>query len=140
MKRDSTAFGAVRPAYDKADCSVRALAVATGCTYQQASAIYSAAGRMLKKGTNVETSVRVHEQWLKMRRITDYDGWMLAAFIAANPKGRFVLHKRGHAFSVIDGVLHDWEDTTKPRTEIRRVWEVTEETLARIEKAAKVFE
>ncbi len=139
MKRDSTAYGAVRPAWDKADCSVRALAVAAGCTYEVASAVFSAAGRKVGKGTPLTTSNKVHEDWLGMRQVEGVTGWPLAAFIAAYSKGRFVVHKRGHAFAVIDGVLHDWENTTKPGTEVQRVMEVMEVTLAKIAKVAALI-
>ena len=116
MKRDSTAYGAVRPVWDRADCCIRAVAVSTGCTYELASAMFSAAGRKLRTGTSVEMTYHVHEMFLRMKRVKDVCGWPLAAFIAAYPKGRFILHRRGHAFAVVNGVLHDWENTTKPKT------------------------
>lgn len=114
MKKDTTAYGAVRPKWDTRDCTVRAFAVATGCSYEQASAIFSAAGRQLKKGTSVELSAKVHEEMFKMVRTN----WVmpLAAFLLLNPSGRFILHKKGHAFAVVDGVVHDWENTTKAKT------------------------
>ena len=140
MKRDSTAYAAVRPVYDRSDCSVRALAVATGCTYQQASAIFSAAGRQLKRGTPQDISERVYGEWLGMRILPEVAEWPLAAFIAAHPKGRFVAHRKGHAFAIVDGVLHDWEaNGTKPGSRLRKVWAVTETTLAKIEKTKALF-
>lgn len=138
MKRDSTSYAEVRPAYDTKDCSVRALAVATGCSYEQASAVFSAAGRNLKKGTPVDLSRKVHETWLGMIPTDSID--FLAAFIAANPKGRFILHTKHHAFAVIEGIVHDWEfSSVKPSSPIVRAWEVTEASLGKMEKAKSIF-
>ncbi len=140
MKRDSTAYAETRPTWDGKDCSVRALAVALDAPYEQASAVLSAAGRSLRKGTSVLTTERVHEDWLGMRRVRDVEGWPLAAFCLVHPKGRYVLHKTGHAFAVVDGVLHDWQGTTKAATRIVRAWEVTEQALAKMQAARKLFE
>lgn len=140
MKKDTTAFGAVRPTWDKRDCSVRALSCALECSYQQASGIFSAAGRTLSKGTSVNLSVDVHEKWLRMKPLVGVSNWPLSAFLAAYPQGSYVLHKRGHAFAVVSGTVHDWENATKPQTKIERGWEVTEETRKQVEKTKALFE
>lgn len=140
MKKSTTAYGAVRPTWDKYDCSIRALAVAANCSYNQASAIFSSGGRKLKKGTDVLLTKTIHETWLLMKPVDGIQGWQLAAFIAAHPNGRYILHKRSHAFAVVDGIVHDWENTTNPRTEVIRAWEVTSETEAKIEKTRGLFE
>lgn len=138
MRKDSTSYAEVRPVYDTKDCSVRALAVATGCSYEQASAVFSAAGRVMKKGTSVDVSRKVHETWLGMLPTNPID--FVAAFVAANPKGRFILHSKRHAFAVIDGVVHDWEfSRTGPGTRVIRAWEVTEASLVKMEKAKSLF-
>lgn len=139
MKRDSTAYAAPRPDYDKLDCSVRALMAASGQQYEHASAIFSAAGRSLKKGTSLEVSRKVYCGWLCMREMPEVRGWNLASFIAGHPKGRYILHKRGHAFAAIDGVLHDWEKGTGPRTEVVSAWEWTEASAVKMEKVKKIF-
>lgn len=138
MRKDSTSYAEVRPAYDTKDCSVRALAVAAGCTYEQASAVFSAAGRSLKKGTPVDVSRKVHETWLGMRAVEPMD--FVAAFIAANPRGRFILHTKKHAFAVIEGILHDWEfSRVKASSRVIRAWQVTDVTKAKIEKTKGLF-
>lgn len=140
MKKDSTAYAAVIPTYDKSDCSVRALAVATGCTYQQSSAIFSAAGRKLKKGTFVETSLKVYVEWLGCEELKVRE-WPLAGFIAAYPKGRFILHRKGHAFAVIDGVLHDWAGgKTWQGSLLTHGYEVTEKAILKMERIKGMFE
>ncbi len=140
MKRNSTGYSAPRPEYDRRDCSVRALSVAVECSYEQASAVFSAAGRRLKKGTSVDLSRTVHEDWLHMEPIPGMAGCPVLIFMDLYPKGAFVLHRRGHAFAVIDGVLHDWEEGTKARSEIISAWKVTEKTLAKIEQTRSLFE
>lgn len=136
MKRDSTAYAAARPEWDRSDCSVRALAVATGATYEQASAVFSAAGRSVKRGTSQETSQKLYESWLKMERIREPEGWTLDMFLLMFPKGSYVLHRRGHAFAVIDGVLHDWELGTKERSRITHCWCVTKEAREKMARMA----
>tara|TARA_R110002126_G_scaffold164897_1_gene312789 strand:+ start:598 stop:1017 length:420 start_codon:yes stop_codon:yes gene_type:complete len=133
MKRDSTVYAAVRPVYDKNDCAVRAVAVVAGCTYEQVSALFSAGGRQMKKGTTLEVAIRVNETFLRMRNLPEYRDWNIASFIAANPTGKFVIHRLGHALAIIDGTLHDWEKGTGANQRIRDCWQWTEET----EKAAK---
>ena len=137
MKVDSTSYGAIRPGWDKNDCSIRAMSCATGCSYEQASVLYSAAGRTLKKGTEVFITAQVCEQWLKMYEVSA--GMQLAMFIVMHPKGRFILHVRGHALALVDGVVHDWKDKTKPSANVVKAWRVTEDTLARLGKLAELF-
>ena len=33
----------------------------------------------------------------------------LKEFVTNHPVGKFYVHKRGHAFAVIDGVIQDWK-------------------------------
>lgn len=134
MRHDSTSYAQVRPKWDRNDCSVRALAVAVGLTYEQAGAIFAAFGRKMKEGTSVETSIRVMEERLKMRRLELSDGpEELKYFALYQDKGRFVLHRRGHAFALVEGVIHDWEGT-RATTQVIRAWEVTPETLEIVER------
>ena len=133
MRKDTTSYGAERPAWDSKDCSVRALAVATGVPYAVASVAYSVLGRRLKAGTQVSLSERLHIEILGMTRITAVEGMDLETFLQVVPTGRYVVHKTGHAFAVIDGVVHDWENTTRAGTRITRVWKVTERARAKME-------
>ena len=133
MRKDTTAYGAERPAWDKNDCSVRALAVATGVPYAVASVAYSVLGRRLGKGTEVTLSERLHIEILGMTRVTAVEGMDLGTFLQVAPKGAFVVHKIGHAFAVVDGVVHDWENTSRVGTRITRVWRVTERARAKME-------
>jgi hypothetical protein len=93
----------------------------------------------MKKGTPVDLSHTVYVTWLRMEHIGDVRGWPVAAFIAAYPQGRFIVHRRGHAFAVVDGVLHDWKGGTKVGSKILDVWRVTEATQEKIERTKGLF-
>ena len=133
MKRDSTAYAEVRPTWDKRDCSVRAAAVACGMTYEQASVLFAAFGRQLKKGTTIGTSRQVHEAKLKMEYIPDCE-MPLSHFVLLYDTGSYVVHKKSHAFAVVDGTIHDWENGVKGLTKVMRAWRVTEETKVQVQK------
>lgn len=141
MRKDSTTYAAVRPDWDRNDCSVRALATAAGVNYETASAAFSASGRRLRKGTEVSLSEELYESKLGMRRIGLAEGLRLEAFLEVARTGRFVLHRKNHAFAVVDGVVHDWEGTkTRESTVLLRVWKVTETAqlkLKRMEELVK---
>ncbi len=141
MRKVSSIYAATPQTFDKNDCSIRSLATATGCTYEQASAVFSAAGRRLKKGTDLETSERVYEEWLGMTRIEEARDCRLRDFMAAFPRGKYIVHRRGHAFAVVDGILHDWErGLTGEGSVVKMAWRVTEITQAKIEKTRALFE
>ena len=134
MKKDTTSYGAERPAWDNKDCSVRALATATGVPYAIASATFSAQGRTLKKGTSIELSERLYVGVLGMKRVTMAEGMRLEAFLEVARTGRFIVHKVGHAFAVVDGVVHDWEGTSKGSTMLMQIWKVTDVSLGKMRK------
>ena len=139
MKKDTTAYAAPRPFADTADCSIRALACATGTSYEIASMTFSAQGRRMKKGTDVDVSIRVHEEVLGMKRVTLAEGLRLEAFLEVAKTGRFIVHKKGHAFAVVNGVVHDWDNTSRANTTLLRVWKVTETTIVKLARVAQLL-
>ena len=139
MKKDTTTYGAKRPAWDKNDCAVRALAVACGVSYATASAVYSARGRRLKAGTEVTLSAELCEQILEMKRVTLAEGLRLEAFLEVAKTGSYMVRKAGHMFAVVEGVVHDWQSTTRENTKILGVWKVTEQARARMRAMAELL-
>jgi len=139
MQTNSNEYAATRVAWDKNDCSIRALACAAGCSYEQASAIYSAAGRILKKGTTLKNTRKVLETWFGMTRLSDVKGDTLAVFIALHPHGRYIVHKDGHAFAVIEGIVHDWDRDIKRQPVIIDAWQVTPITAKKLEALKDLF-
>ena len=140
MKKDSTMYGAVRPSWDKDDCSIRALACATGVPYLVASATFSAFGRQVKKGTEAAISIRLHEEVLGMKRITLAEGIRLEAFLEVAKTGSYIVHKKGHSFAVIDGIVHDWDNTSRASTQLIRVWKVTDVARGKMQAMARITE
>jgi len=141
VKKDSTAYSAERVVWDTKDCAVRALAVATGVPYTVASVTFSAQGRRIKRGTDQETSTKLYETVLGMRRVELAEGLRLGAFLEVARTGSFIVHKKGHAFAVVEGVVHDWEGkTTRDNTTIVRCWKVTEVARGKMEKMQELLE
>lgn len=126
MKKDSTAYAAVLPKWDTSDCCVRALAVACGVSYEAASVAFSAGGRQVGKGTPMDVAAKVYEKWLGMARLEGVDGMALADFAALAQRGRYVVHKARHAFAVVEGTVHDWDNTTRAGTRVQFAWRVSE--------------
>ena len=125
----------------RADCSVRALAVATGVSYEVASAVFSAQGRVLKKGTPEALSVKLYEDVLGMKRVTMAEGMRLEAFLMVARSGNFLVHKKGHAFAVVEGVVCDWEGsrTSHARTMLEQIWKVTDLACGKMRKMEELL-
>jgi hypothetical protein len=124
MKKDSTAYANL-PGENR-DCSVRALAIATGRAYAECHTAFAAAGRLPNVGTTVAASRFVHEI-LGLTYIETAKPWgypTLSYFAETHPRGRFILHSNGHAFALVDGVVHDWSGGRGSRQRIKRAWEV----------------
>jgi len=134
MKKDSGVYGATRPSWDKKDCSVRALAVATGVDYTVASATFCAQGRVAKNGTSIQLSVNLYENVLGMKRVDWAEGMKLGDFLRIAPTGSFVVHKLGHAFAVVEGIVCDWESTSRENTVLIGIWKVTDVARAKMRK------
>ncbi len=141
MKKDSTGYAAIRPAWDTRDCSVRALAVSTGVGYETASAAFSAQGRVLKKGTPRTLSENFYENVLGMKRVTMAEGMRLEAFLMVARSGSFLVHKKGHAFAVVEGVVCDWEGTRTSHagTMLEQVWKVTDLARGKMRKMEELM-
>lgn len=132
MKKTTTGYADLpgKPG-EKLDCSVRALAVAADISYDEAHAALKEAGRPDGKRTPHATSRELYRK-LGFRCCIIRQGGIachglrmtLMQFIAANPRGRFIVHRRGHAFAVLDGVVHDWARGTGPRSRVTNAWQI----------------
>ena len=101
------------------DCVVRSLALATGVEYDEVHAICAANGRENRRPTK-DVSVFAVARQMGLEVVWPSGRPTLAAFIRANPRGSFVLIRSGHAFALINGMVHDWKDgDTGPRSRIR---------------------
>lgn len=128
MRVETTAYSA--PQGDRNDCSVRALSIAANMPYADAHRLFALAGRRDGRRTPVFVTAGIHER-LGYTRIptvgsTHYGTQMtVAQFLRAHPRGRYVLHRRSHAFAVVDGVVHDWASGTGTRSRVQRAWLVS---------------
>lgn len=94
------------------DCAVRAYALFKDIPYDEAHSVFKKLGRRDGRGT------KNHIIYDLIGRTTrrDGNGMTLNQLVAANPTGRVYGLKRGHAFVIINGVLHDsWKVGGKSR-------------------------
>jgi len=128
------------------DCAVRAIAVACCVSYAEAYFACEIAGRRPREATyvpemlgaltlvlgkvppRIEGTFR-HRGGLARRDYwsagrSDYMPDTLTQFLAKHPEGHYVLYSYNHAFAVCDGVVHDYQQTTGPRTRIQGGWRV----------------
>jgi hypothetical protein len=125
MTRDGSKYAALST--EQRDCSVRALSIATGRSYEECHQLFAQAGRTTGRGTSVKASRIVHEARLGLTPITTYREWgypTLHYFAETHPTGRYILHTSTHAFALVDGVVHDWSNGAGSRQRIKRAWEV----------------
>lgn len=127
IKKQSTSYSAKAtvPGETK-DCHVRALALVLGISYDESHQIHKEEGRVDGKPTFYSTSQKISTRFgLAPVRYenTKYgrDGDpTIKQFVWDHPKGKYLVHRSGHAFAVIDGVVHDWNRGTGPRSRV--VW------------------
>jgi hypothetical protein len=108
------------------DCVVRALSIAANRPYEECDELFVKFGRKRNHRTDHNISKLVHAH-LNSEVVSDHlkGQWpTLTQFIKANPKGRFVLTRNGHAFALVDGVVHDWSRGTGARSRIVKAWKV----------------
>jgi hypothetical protein len=109
---------------ERSNCTVVALSSVTDLPYKECYQIASAAGRQNGCGFksadlinffNNNISESFDEVYLEKRLNVN-------TFCKEYPKGKYYVRKRGHAFSVIDGVVHDMTNMSTPRSFIQNAW------------------
>ncbi len=130
MRRATKDYGA-RPrafALERNDCSVRALAVASGRGYAAAHAHLAAFSRTSGDGVQLSVMRGAAASWagetIDLSPLCKNAGFRtlwptLAEFIRRHRRGAYVLLRRGHFFALVNGTLHDWPRGTGARTRIR---------------------
>jgi hypothetical protein len=106
---------------EKRDCTVRALAVAGQMSYDTAHGLLKEFGRKDGHGFHSKKGLPKITGGRSCKR-----SGTVGKFCKENPVGRFYCGIRGHAFAVIDGVVHDWNDNlVKPKSRITSAWRVS---------------
>jgi hypothetical protein len=109
---------------EKSNCTVVALSAVTQLPYNQCKDIAATAGRKEGKGFrsadliefyNTNIDKRFEEVYLEKRL-------NVKTFCKEYPKGRYYVRKRGHAFSVINGVVYDMTTGPTPRSFVQTAW------------------
>lgn len=109
---------------ERSNCTVVALSAVTNLPYKECKEISLSAGRKdgcgfksadLINFYNDNISNRFKEVYLEKRL-------NVTAFCKEYSKGRYYVRKRGHAFSIIDGVVHDMTSISTPRSFIQNAW------------------
>jgi hypothetical protein len=116
----------VQFAYEKRDCSVRALRIAIGRSYEEAHRALEASGRLNKRGAYNRT-VHIAAQLFGLVPIDDAASGgpstpTLAQFVRAHREGRYVIRINTHFLALVDGVVHDNFPLTGPRTRVTAAW------------------
>jgi len=110
---------------DRNDCAVRALTLAGQISYDVAHATFARFGRVANRGSSLSTCWKSYETVAGKWHMTHgADRITLNQFIQDHPVGRFILHKSGHAFALINGVVHDWAYGTSKNTLLWLAYEV----------------
>jgi len=108
---------------DRANCTIRALALTASIPYETADKIGKEAGRKKNCGFNPYKLLRkakgygIKTNKLKYRSIT------IQKFLAKHPTGRYYATTNCHAFAVINGSIHD-NVIAKPLQRITNVWRI----------------
>lgn len=131
IKKQSTSYSAKATVDGETnDCHVRAISLAAGISYEESHRLHEEAGRVRGEGTHYTTSRKVISALgLKVVKYENckyppalkgrsYVYPTVKQFIWDHPKGTYLVHRRGHAFAIIDGVVHDWAHGTGPRSRV----------------------
>jgi len=108
------------------DCTVRALTTVSGAPYATVHSIFAAHGRRNRRGVVLKDVLQsiAHDLGLTARVVRRSGS--VERLLRDFPAGRLVVNTRGHAFAVIDGVIHD-DIVTSALCHVKRAWMVTRE-------------
>lgn len=107
---------------EKNDCIVRAVMECMGVHYDEAHEMVMRTGfRQPKRGTYT-SSMMSRDTFFRSRfDPVPAHGMTVAQFLAANPKGNYIVTVKWHGFAVKDGVVVDY--LIKPRQKVQLAWE-----------------
>lgn len=125
---DTDAGREVRYPHEYNDCTVRALASASGTSYHIAHKALEAAGRDSGEAFHIGPAILAHS----IRGYLFSRVWIgeatggretLGHFLETHSRGRFFVRKRLHCFAVVGGIIHD-DHPRRPNEIITDCWTV----------------
>lgn len=106
---------------EKGDCTVRAVAWATGMGYAKAHALLAKHGRKLGKGFKLAKFLRDAAPF-PVQELHNVRHRTFGRFAREHPRGSFIIRREGHAAPVVDGVIIDLSNSSKCR--VIQAWEI----------------
>jgi hypothetical protein len=108
---------------EKRDCTVRALAICTGKSYEECIEIMAAVGRKKDRGVPFRMVAQKVARLSGAKFTQVKRSGTLNSFIKRFPEGTFYVTIKGHALAVKDGKVHDLMKP-KPYCILRKAWRV----------------
>jgi len=93
------------------DCTVVALSLAGNVPYEKVHLAFMHAGRKDGHGIHTPPIIRKVCKELGLKALYAKKKGTINTFIKQRPKGKFFCLRRGHAFAVIDGIVHGESNT-----------------------------
>ena len=125
LRTDAGRSNSARPK-QKNDCTVRALALVRGFTYDEAYDTLANAGRKCSNGFHIGTWLERQPSVTKISfpAIKGQTRMNPVKFAEQFPKGRFICRTAKHVYAVIDGVALDTA-RSKPNRCIYNAWRIS---------------
>jgi hypothetical protein len=116
---------------DNNNCTIRALSIASGIPYDEAFEIGRSAGRKTGHGFYThKLMAHARKNGIAFRKM-NYKSITLQKFLSMGLVGRFIVKRRGHAFAIIGGVIHD-TIVNPPLSRLTEIYKVESHRLERI--------
>ena len=109
---------------ERRDCTVRALTNVSGAAYATVHAVFASHGRKNRRGVVLKKVMQSVASDLGLVAQVVRRSGNVERLVRDFPAGRLVVNTRGHAFALIDGVVHDSIETS-PLCHVKRAWLVT---------------
>ena len=109
---------------ERADCTVRAIAVALSIEYDKAHAIAADGGRDNGRRAKMHKVIDAAKRaGFSLKKLSFQNPRTVRRFIKEYPQGRYIVRKRGHAFAVVDGVP---SEAGRENQRITDAWQFTQ--------------
>ena len=112
------------PKEERRDCTVQALALATGIPYTVSHSVIQSNGRLPRKGLSRRVWYGLLDRHFTRILASEKNGPTLNSVVPTLDKNKtYIISKRGHSFVVKEGVVLD-RRPPKPMSRIKGIWEV----------------